>query len=73
LGGQEGYNQRFLEQHGVGALLTEEALAERIESLIANRSELARIRDRAWALGRRDGAARVAELVLALARSHAID
>ncbi len=72
LRGQEGFNVRFLEQHGVGHLVPEDELAERIESLLANRGELARIQQRAWTLGKRDAAARIAEAVLAFAqaRSH---
>ncbi len=72
LRGQEGFNVRFLEQHGVGQLVPEDELAERIESLLANRGELAHIQQRAWMLGKRDAAARIAESVLAFAqaRSH---
>ncbi|WP_205617493.1 MGDG synthase family glycosyltransferase [Pelomicrobium methylotrophicum] len=73
LRGQEGFNVRFLERHGVGALVPEEALAQRLRALLANRAELARIQQRAWALGKRDGAARVAELALELARSPSYD
>lgn len=69
LRGQEGFNVRFLERHGVGRLVHDEELVPRIESLFADRAELARIQDRAWTLGRRDGADRIAEQVLALTQS----
>lgn len=69
LRGQEGFNTRFLEQHGVGVLMSEDVLAQRVESLLANRRELAQIQHRAWMLGKRDAAARIAEVVLAFAQS----
>jgi UDP-N-acetylglucosamine:LPS N-acetylglucosamine transferase len=69
LRGQESFNVRFLEQHGVGRLVPEDDLAAAIESLLANPGELARIQHRARTLGKRDGALRIAELVLALAQS----
>ena len=56
LHGQEGFNVRFLEQHRAGCLISDEELVPRIAALLADRAELARIQDRAWALGRRDGA-----------------
>jgi processive 1,2-diacylglycerol beta-glucosyltransferase len=71
LRGQEGFNVRFLEQHHVGCLVSDEQLVPRIVSMLADRAELARIQDRAWALGRRDGADRIADLVLATARQTA--
>jgi hypothetical protein len=43
-------------QHRVGCLISDEELVPRIVALLADRAELARIQDRAWALGRRDGA-----------------
>ena len=73
LRGQEGFNVRFLEQHGVGQLVLEDELVERIESLLANRDELARIQQRAWTLGKRDAAARIAESVLAFAQARSHD
>jgi processive 1,2-diacylglycerol beta-glucosyltransferase len=69
LRGQEGFNVRFLEQHGVGRLVPEDDLLAGIESLLANPGELARIQHRAWTLGKRDGASRIAELALTLAQS----
>jgi hypothetical protein len=69
LRGQESFNVRFLDQHGVGRLVPEDDLPAAIESLLANPGELARIQHRARTLGKRDGALRIAELVLALAQS----
>ncbi|HEY6644053.1 MGDG synthase family glycosyltransferase [Povalibacter sp.] len=69
LGGQEGFNVRFLEQHGVGALVRDEDLAARIERAISDPRGLADMQQRAWELGKRDGAASVAELGLDLMAS----
>ncbi len=66
LGGQEGFNVRFLEQHKVGALVADDELAARIETMLDAGVELADVQQRAWRLGMRDGAARVAELTLDL-------
>jgi processive 1,2-diacylglycerol beta-glucosyltransferase len=66
LRGQEGFNQRFLEQHGVGGLVADEDLAPTVRSLLAEPARLARLQQRVAALGQRDGAARVAELVESL-------
>lgn len=67
LGGQEGFNVRFLERHRVGRLVAEEALVEAIEDLLANPDALRRMKERAWSLGRRKGAERIAALVEHLA------
>jgi len=69
LRGQEGFNVRFLEQHDVGRLVRDGALVASIESLLANPAELVRMQQRAWNLGKRDGASRIAELALALVQS----
>lgn len=69
LGGQEGFNVRFLEQHGVGALVGDEDLVARIEETILRPQVLADMQRRAWQLGKRDGALRVAELALDLIAS----
>ncbi len=66
LRGQEGYNVRFLEEHHVGRLVVEEELPAAVESLLVDAGELARTQRRAWALGRRDGATRIANLVCEL-------
>lgn len=70
LGGQEGFNVRFLEQHGVGGLVADAELADRIDAVIHEPQTLAQIQERAWALGSRDGAARISELALDLAWAH---
>ena len=67
LGGQEGFNVRFLESHGVGGLVADAQLPERLRTLFDRPQLLADIQQRAWTLGRRDGAARVSELALDMA------
>jgi len=69
LRGQEGFNVRFLEAHGIGGLVREEELAAHIESLVSDPARLAHIQQRSAALGRRDGAEKIADLVLELAQS----
>jgi processive 1,2-diacylglycerol beta-glucosyltransferase len=69
LRGQEGFNVDFLERHGVGWLVPEEELVPRVDSLLAHPDELARIKERAASLGQCNAAARIADVVLALARS----
>jgi UDP-N-acetylglucosamine:LPS N-acetylglucosamine transferase len=66
LGGQEGFNVRFLEQHGVGALVPDEEIAARIAEVISQPQVLADMQQRAWRLGQRNGATRVAGLALDL-------
>lgn len=70
LGGQEGFNVRFLERHRVGALVADDDLANCIESIVNEPEALADMQQRAWSLGCRDGAARISELALDLAWSH---
>ena len=67
LGGQEGFNVDFLERRAVGGLVPDGALSARVESMLADRALLQQVQHRAWLLGRRDGAARIAELALDLA------
>lgn len=67
LGGQEGFNVRFLESHGVGALVRDAALLDKLDSVVTQPQELADMQAHARTLGRRDGAARIAEMVLDLA------
>lgn len=67
LGGQEGFNVRFLERHGVGRLVAEVDLVEALEDLLANSDALRRKKERAWSFGSRNGAQRIAELVEQLA------
>ncbi len=66
LGGQEGFNVRFLERHRVGALIRDDDLAVRLAAILAQPQELAEMQQRAWQLGKRDGAARIADLALNL-------
>ena len=67
LGGQEGFNVRFIESHGVGGLLADAELPERLRALFDHPELLARMQQQAWMLGCRDGAARVSELALDMA------
>jgi len=64
---QENFNVQFLQRHDVGGLMQAEQLVPRIEALFAEPARLAAMQARAWALGRRDGAARIAALALAAA------
>lgn len=70
LGGQEGFNVRFLERHAVGALVANDELASCAETILARPEALADMQQRAWALGCRTGAARISELALELAWTH---
>jgi processive 1,2-diacylglycerol beta-glucosyltransferase len=67
LGGQEGFNVDFLERNDVGGLVADSELLERVVALLHERNALHDMQRRAWLLGRRDGAACVAELALDLA------
>lgn len=67
LGGQEGFNVRFLERNGVGGLVADAALAQSIEAVIHDPQKLADMQERAWALGCRDGATKISDLALDLA------
>lgn len=67
LGGQEGFNVNFLERNRVGGLVRDHELVGRVNSLLADRDRLYEIQRRAWSLGRRDGAAKVAHIALELA------
>lgn len=70
LGGQEGFNIDFLARHGVGGLVPDGELLARVDSLLRQPDVLQNMQRRAWLLGQRDGAARVAELALDLASIH---
>jgi UDP-N-acetylglucosamine:LPS N-acetylglucosamine transferase len=59
LRGQEGFNVRFLEAHGVGALVRGEDLAATVAALLGDRQRLAQMQARAWQLGHRDSALQV--------------
>ncbi len=67
LGGQEGFNVRYLESRGLGGLVRPEALRERLAELFGSRPRLEEAQQRAWDHGCRDAAARVAGLVRGLA------
>jgi len=56
LRGQEGFNVRFLQAHGVGRLVPATTLLPDVAALLADRSQLAATQERAWALGHRDSA-----------------
>ena len=67
LGGQEGFNVQFLERNGVGGLVSDRDLPERVMQLLEDRGALVQMQRRAWLLGRRDGAAQVAAMAIQLA------
>lgn len=67
LGGQEGFNVNFLTRHEVGGLVADGELPNRVDELLGHPEVLQNMQRRAWLLGQRDGAARVAELALDLA------
>ena len=71
LGGQEGFNARFLERHDVGRVVPEEELPACVDAWLGSSERLARLKQCAWAVGIRDGAAKVAEVALEYA--HAFD
>jgi UDP-N-acetylglucosamine:LPS N-acetylglucosamine transferase len=67
LGGQEGFNIEFLQRHDVGGLVADGELLDRLAALLQNSAALQAMQMRAWQLGRREGARRVAELAVDLA------
>jgi processive 1,2-diacylglycerol beta-glucosyltransferase len=67
LQGQESFNVRFLERHGIGRLVGNEQLAGQVREWLESPALLQDIQARAAAAGRRDGALRVAEQALELA------
>jgi len=64
LGGQEGFNVRFLERHEVGALVRDHELFERVCDTFSRPEWLSTMQTRAWALGQRSGARYVADMIL---------
>jgi len=70
---QEDFNLKFLRRHGVGDLVHEEDLVQRVESMFRTPAALRRMHAHAWEIGRRDGAARVASLALDRAAAHRQD
>jgi UDP-N-acetylglucosamine:LPS N-acetylglucosamine transferase len=67
LQGQETFNVQFLERQRVGRFVAEADLAEVVEQWIADPAALADVQQRAWAVGRRDGARHIAAQVLQFA------
>lgn len=70
LRGQESFNVAFLENNGVGQLLGEERLVRRVLDLLDDPPALERMQARAWDLGQRHGAERIANHVLRLATAN---
>lgn len=70
LQGQEGFNIRFLEQHGVGQLVPETRLEEVLDSLLQNPQALADMKSQAMKVGHRNGADLIAGRVEQYANSH---
>ncbi len=64
LGGQESFNVAYLGKQGVGGLLEERRLAQRIVALLDDRPALERMQAKAAELGRRRGAGLVASCAL---------
>lgn len=71
LGGQESFNVRFLERHRVGRLVEENRLGDGVMQLLADDKARRSTGRRAWSLGRRDGADRIARLVESVAARRA--
>jgi len=69
LGGQEGFNIAFLQRHDVGGLVADGELLDRLAALLQNQDALQAMQMRAWQLGRREGARRVARLAMNLVTS----
>jgi processive 1,2-diacylglycerol beta-glucosyltransferase len=65
LGGQEGFNLRFLEDNGVGREVPPGHLYDSLRALLSSPQALKRAQARALQMGRRDGAERIAVLAVA--------
>lgn len=63
LAGQEGFNVRFLERHGIGLQVRPEDLVDSLRDLLADRARLGQMAAAARRLGVRDGADRIAALI----------
>ncbi len=63
LGGQERFNVDYLERCAVGALLDREQAATQLRLWLNDPVALAAVQQRAWDLGRRDGALRIATVI----------
>jgi len=62
-----GFNVDFIERNGVGCLIAEEALPTQIEAWLSDPAALAAMQATALRLGRRNGAADIAQRALGLA------
>lgn len=69
LQGQESFNVRFIERHGVGRLVRRGELAAEARRWLIDRETLVDRRQRAAMLGRREGALEVADIVLTYAEA----
>jgi UDP-N-acetylglucosamine:LPS N-acetylglucosamine transferase len=69
LQGQESFNVRFIESHRVGSFVAPDELPARTAQWLADPAGLRRVQKRAAALGRGDGAAQIAALVLGQAQA----
>jgi UDP-N-acetylglucosamine:LPS N-acetylglucosamine transferase len=54
----------FLAEHDVGGLVPDGEMLGRVTELLRDRDRLQAMQRRAWLLGRRDGARKVADLAL---------
>jgi processive 1,2-diacylglycerol beta-glucosyltransferase len=63
LGGQEKHNVDYLRRHGMGDLVDLDRLPDILEALFSPGGDLANIKRRAYQLGKRDGAMKIAQLV----------
>ena len=63
LAGQEGFNVRFLERHGVGLQVVPEELVPTLRDLLSDGDRLADMAAAARQVGSRDGAQRIAGLI----------
>src|SRR5690606_21459317 len=73
LGGQERHNVEFLRRYGMGDLIDLKRLSSVLEELFAPGGDLANIKARAFELGKRDGAVKIADLVLQLAQAGGVE
>lgn len=64
LQGQEAFNVQFLERERVGCFVAEADLVDAVEHWLSDAALLGAMQERAWSVGRRDGARRIAARVL---------
>jgi processive 1,2-diacylglycerol beta-glucosyltransferase len=72
LRGQEGFNVSFLERNNVGGLVGDGELITRLNTLLHSRDALHDMQQRAWSLGKRDGASKIADIALELASARSL-